>query len=96
LLIQQSVILFRTHGNYPRNQLLQFQHRIIITIKTKENLDNSVLGLLHRVVVGDIANISEALSASIFRVEVCRLVHPEDGGSMYLRNVGNIAYNHTV
>jgi hypothetical protein len=53
-----------------------FQQRNIITIKTKENLDNSVLGLLHRVVVGDIADVSDVLAASIFKVQVCRLVPP--------------------
>jgi hypothetical protein len=43
-------------------------------------------------VVGDDADFSEAHAASIFRVEVCS----EDGGSMYLRNVGIIANNFTV
>jgi hypothetical protein len=43
---------------------------------------NPVLGLLHRVDVGDVADVSEVLSASIFRVK--------DGGSMYLRNADNI------
>jgi hypothetical protein len=42
---------------------------------------NSGLRLLHRVVVGDVAKISE--------------VH-DDEGRMYLRNVGNIAHSHTV
>jgi hypothetical protein len=35
---------------------------------------NSVLALLHRVVVGDVASVSEVRAASIFRVEVCMLV----------------------
>jgi hypothetical protein len=38
---------------------------------------NSVLGLLHSVVVGDVVDISQVCAASIF--------DPEDGGSMYLR-----------
>jgi hypothetical protein len=35
---------------------------------------NSVPGLLYRVVVGDVADVSEVPIASIFRVEVFRLV----------------------
>jgi hypothetical protein len=35
---------------------------------------DSVRELLHRVVVGDIATVSEVHAASIFKVEVCRLV----------------------
>jgi hypothetical protein len=41
-------------------------------------------------VVGDVACVSEVNIASIFRV------HPEDGGTMYLRNVTNVAYDHMV
>jgi hypothetical protein len=33
-----------------------------------------VLKLFHRVVVGDVAEVSEVHAASIFRVDVCRLV----------------------
>jgi hypothetical protein len=36
---------------------------------------NSVLGLLHLVVVDDVANISELHAASFFRVKVCWLVN---------------------
>jgi hypothetical protein len=85
--------------------------------------------------VGDAADVTEVHTASIFKVEVCRLVSfcvyisfcfkkesgkgyrvvigasyspvgtpdlkpthsdPEYGGSMYLRNVGKIAHNHTM
>jgi hypothetical protein len=46
----------------------------------------SVLGMLRCVNVGVVAVVSEAYTASIFGVE----------GSMYLRNVGNIAYNHKM
>jgi hypothetical protein len=35
---------------------------------------NSVLGLVHRVVVGDDASISDVYVISIFTVEVCELV----------------------
>jgi hypothetical protein len=35
---------------------------------------NSVLGLLHRVVVGDVTDVSDVHVASIFRVDVCRLM----------------------
>jgi hypothetical protein len=35
---------------------------------------NSVHRLLHHVVMGDVANVSEVQAASIFMVEVCRLV----------------------
>jgi hypothetical protein len=35
---------------------------------------NSVLGLLHRVVVGDVVDVSEVHAGSIFIVEVCRLM----------------------
>jgi hypothetical protein len=35
----------------------------------------SVLELLHSVVVGDIATVSESNAASILRIEVCRLVN---------------------
>jgi hypothetical protein len=48
----------------------------------------SVLELIHPVVVGDVAEISEVHAASIFRVEVQT--------SMYFRNIGIIAHNHTV
>jgi hypothetical protein len=36
--------------------------------------NNSVLGLLHRVDVGDVADASEVHASSIFRIEVCSLV----------------------
>jgi hypothetical protein len=49
-----------------------------------------VLGLLRRMDVGDVANVSEVHTTSIFSVD------PEDGGSMYFRNVGNIAHIHTL
>jgi hypothetical protein len=32
---------------------------------------NCVLGLLHRVVMGDVAEVSEVRAASIFRIAVC-------------------------
>jgi hypothetical protein len=35
---------------------------------------DSVVGLLHHVNVGDAADISEVCAASIFSVEVCRLM----------------------
>jgi hypothetical protein len=41
---------------------------------------NSVLRLLHSVIMGDTADVED----------------PEDGDSMYLRNVGNIARNHIM
>jgi hypothetical protein len=44
---------------------------------------NSVLGLLHRVVTGDVTDVSKTHAASIFRI--CS----EDGGRMCLRNAGN-------
>jgi hypothetical protein len=40
-------------------------------------------------IVGDDADVSEEHATSIFRVEVCC----EDGGSMYLQNVGISAHN---
>jgi hypothetical protein len=49
---------------------------------------DTVLGLLNHADLGDVANVSEVHAASYFRVE--------DGGSMYLRSVGNIAHIHTV
>jgi hypothetical protein len=49
---------------------------------------NCVLGLLQIVVVGDVTDISELHASSIFRVEA--------GGSVYLRNVSNVADNHTA
>jgi hypothetical protein len=45
-------------------------------MKTKENLDNFVVGLLRRAVMDDIADVSEVFAASIFKVEVCRLIPP--------------------
>jgi hypothetical protein len=47
------------------------------------------LGLLHLVDVDDIADASEVHTASIFSVDF----DPEDGGTIYLRSVGNL---HTV
>lgn len=41
---------------------------------TTEFNNNSVLGLLNRVVVGDFADVSEIQVTSLFSVEVCRLV----------------------
>jgi hypothetical protein len=38
--------------------------------------------------VGDVADISEVHTASIFRIDL------EDGGNTYLRNVGNISHIH--
>jgi hypothetical protein len=35
---------------------------------------NSVLGLLHRVNVGDVSDVSEVYATSIFRADVCRLL----------------------
>jgi hypothetical protein len=35
---------------------------------------NSVLGLLYSMVFADISDVSEVYSASIFKVEVCRIV----------------------
>jgi hypothetical protein len=32
------------------------------------------LGLLHHVDVGDVADVSDVRAASVFRVEICRLV----------------------
>jgi hypothetical protein len=37
-------------------------------------LFNCVLGLLHRVVVGDVADVLEVHAASMFRVDMCVLV----------------------
>jgi hypothetical protein len=48
----------------------------------------SILGLLHRVAVGHVADISQVLAASIFRLE--------ERGSIHLLNVGNIVHNHAV
>jgi hypothetical protein len=51
----------------------------------------SMFGLLHRVVVDDVADVSEARAALNLQ--------GRSGGRMYLRNVrnvGNIAHNHTV
>jgi hypothetical protein len=50
-----------------------------------------VLGLLRRVVVCDVADVSEVHAASNLTVEVLDI---KDGGSMYLQNVGNIAHDH--
>jgi hypothetical protein len=41
------------------------------------NVVNSALGLLHRVVVGDVADVSEAHAVSIFMVEVLAHGHTE-------------------
>jgi hypothetical protein len=49
---------------------------------------DSVLGLLHRVDVGEFANVLEVHAAFIFRVG--------DRGSMHLQNVGGSAQNHAV
>jgi hypothetical protein len=35
---------------------------------------NSVVGLLHHVVVGDVTDVLEVHAAPIFRVKVCRLL----------------------
>jgi hypothetical protein len=48
----------------------------------------SVLGLLHRVVVDDVADVSEA--------HIAQNLQGKSGGSTYFRNVGNITHNHTV
>jgi hypothetical protein len=65
--------------------------------------------LLHRVNMGDVADILAARADSIFNVKVfwvyifmystCfendgELFDPEDGGSVYVRNVDNIAHVH--
>jgi hypothetical protein len=48
---------------------------MVIDLQENATFDvNSVLGLLHHVVVGSVVDVSEVHSASIFRVEVCRLV----------------------
>jgi hypothetical protein len=47
-------------------------------------------GLLHSVLVGDVAEISEILSVIIFRL------YSEDRVKFYLRNVDNIIHNLTV
>jgi hypothetical protein len=49
--------------------IFRLSQRLVIDV-------NSVLGLLHRVVVGDVIDGSEVHTVSIF--------DPEDGGSMYL------------
>jgi hypothetical protein len=46
----------------------------IYTVTTGLQRVNSALALLRRVVVGDVANISEVRAASIFKVKVCVLV----------------------
>lgn len=48
----------------------------------------SIFGLLHHVIMGDIANILEVYADCIFRVE--------DGGILHLQNVGNITNIHKV
>jgi hypothetical protein len=48
---------------------------------------NSLLGLLQHAVVGNVADVSEVHALSIFKA---------DGGSMFLRNVGNIVHNRMV
>jgi hypothetical protein len=49
---------------------------------------DSLLASILPVVVGHVAEISEVHAASSFRVE--------GGTSMYFRNIGNIAHNHTA
>jgi hypothetical protein len=41
-------------------------------LREEVNID-SVLGLLHHVNVGDVADVSEVYTTSIFRVEVCKV-----------------------
>jgi hypothetical protein len=54
---------------------------------------NSVLGLSHRVSVGDDADISEVLAPLVFRVEVCRL---KTEVAYTSENVSIVAHNLTV
>jgi hypothetical protein len=49
--------------------------------------------MLHRVVVGDVAEFSKVSAAYIYKqLTKLHTFDPEDGGSLYLRNVCNIAH----
>jgi hypothetical protein len=76
-------LLFRSHvveikrPDVPNKFLIFVQHlqetiKIIIAILRADV--NCVLQLLHHVVAGDLPDVSEVHAASIFRVDVCRLV----------------------
>jgi hypothetical protein len=54
------------------------------------NIVNYILGFLNRVIVSDVANVSEVYAASIFMIVV---FDHEDGRSIYLWSVHNITRN---
>jgi hypothetical protein len=51
---------------------------------------DSLLGLLHRAVAGDVAKVSEVHVSFTFRDD------PEDGSDMYLRNISNLTHEHSI
>jgi hypothetical protein len=53
--------------------------------------------MLHRVVVGDVAEVSKVYAACIYTVDHQAIYFDtEAGGWLYLRNFGNIARNRMV
>ena len=75
-------------------------------LKKHSNIFNVdlVMGSSHHVAVGCVANIVYICAATIFRIKVSRVcnclgylcIDPEDGGSMFLSNVGNTAHSHKL
>jgi hypothetical protein len=54
-----------------------------------------IIEILHREDVKNVADVSEAHPASIFRVKVHpNHFNPEDGGSRYLKNVDTTDHTH--
>jgi hypothetical protein len=80
----------------PRKQrkIIKYQcslclRQFFLLLTELRNFDvNSLLGLLHCLVVGDVVHVSEVHAVSVFRAK--------DGDSKYLQNVGIIAQSHTV
>jgi hypothetical protein len=68
------------------NQQIMFYIYDLHHAFTKFVIMNYFLGLLHRIVVGDVSNVSEIHADFMFRVTL----------NIYLRNINNFTNMHTV